>query len=98
LDNGYPSTATANILLGAGRIYRLSYELQSLMWWKNTWAAHVTTLDGSALTLGVDGVTDLTPANYALRIFTVTIPPGTSAIQLTFTSQGVSDQFRGKGP
>jgi hypothetical protein len=91
--NAWNSTATANFLLNTSRIYRLSYELQTTDE-INAWTAQVTTLDGSALALSLDSLTNVQPGSYMSRIFTVIVPADTSAIQLTFTSQGVSACFR----
>jgi hypothetical protein len=93
VPNAWNSTATSNFLLNTSRIYRLSYELQT-SYEPNSWNAQVTTLDGSALTLSLDSLTNVQPASYMSRIFTVIVPAKTSAIQLTFTSQGVSACFR----
>jgi hypothetical protein len=93
MPNAWNSTATANFLLNTSRIYRLSYELQP-SYTPISWNAQVTTLDGSALTLSLDSLTDVQPGSYMSRIFTVMVPAETSAIQLTFTSQGVSACFR----
>jgi hypothetical protein len=86
---GRSSPAMTQFLLGPGRTYRLSYDLENGGGPLNSWETRVHTTDGPTFTAVFDKLDNSMPFKSTNRVFTIVFPPNSTMMQVTFMERQV---------
>ena len=86
---GSTSPARAQFLLGPGRIYTLSYDLENSGEPPNSWETRVTTVDGPQFSVVLESLNNSMPFKSTNRMLSFVFPENSTVMELTFMERQV---------